>query len=76
VAELRPGEGPAQAAAEARERRVVAGIDGSEESKAALRWAAGQARLTGATVEAVTAWRQAGIQALPREVAVEEVGQA
>ena len=36
--------------------RIVVGVDGSEASKAALRWAFGQARLTGAVVEAVTAW--------------------
>ncbi|MGW2373132.1 universal stress protein [Kitasatospora sp. NPDC001683] len=38
------------------ERRIVVGIDGSEPSKAALRWAVGQAVLTGATVHAVAAW--------------------
>ncbi|MFH9348941.1 universal stress protein [Kitasatospora sp. NPDC017646] len=37
-------------------RRIVVGIDGSEPSKAALRWAVGQAVLTGATVHAVAAW--------------------
>jgi nucleotide-binding universal stress UspA family protein len=42
---------------EVHERRIVVAVDGSEESKAALRWAAGQARLTGATVDAVTAWQ-------------------
>ena len=36
--------------------RIVAGVDGFEPSKAALRWAIDQAKLTGATVEAVTAW--------------------
>ncbi|MGW3228252.1 universal stress protein [Kitasatospora sp. NPDC001095] len=40
----------------ARERRIVVGIDGSAPSKAALRWAVGQAVLTGATVHAVAAW--------------------
>ncbi|WP_316524573.1 universal stress protein [Kitasatospora brasiliensis] len=39
-----------------RERRIVVGIDGSEPSKAALRWAVGQAVLTGAAVHAVAAW--------------------
>ncbi|MFJ6619138.1 universal stress protein [Kitasatospora sp. NPDC091335] len=43
-------------ASPARERRIVVGIDGSEPSKAALRWAVGQAVLTGATVHAVAAW--------------------
>jgi nucleotide-binding universal stress UspA family protein len=36
--------------------RIVAGVDGSPSSKAALRWAIRQAGLTGAVVEAVTAW--------------------
>lgn len=36
--------------------RIVVGVDGSPSSKAALRWAVRQARLTGAWVEAVTAW--------------------
>ncbi|MEV5005949.1 universal stress protein [Streptomyces sp. NPDC093064] len=36
--------------------RIVVGVDGSEPSKAALRWAARQAALTGAVIEAVTAW--------------------
>jgi nucleotide-binding universal stress UspA family protein len=39
------------------EQRIVVGIDGSESSKAALRWAIRQAKLTGASVDAVTAWR-------------------
>ncbi len=39
-----------------RERRIVVGVDGSVPSKAALAWAVKQARLTGATVEAVIAW--------------------
>jgi nucleotide-binding universal stress UspA family protein len=37
-------------------RRIVVGVDGSAPSKAALAWAIGQARLTGAAVEAVIAW--------------------
>jgi nucleotide-binding universal stress UspA family protein len=37
-------------------RRIVVGVDGFESSKAALRWAIRQAELTGAVVEAVTAW--------------------
>jgi len=41
----------------AREKRIVVGVDGSESSKAALRWAIRQARLTGDSVDAVTAWR-------------------
>ncbi|MFC5958647.1 universal stress protein [Streptomyces pratens] len=37
--------------------QIVVGADGSEPSKAALRWAARQAALTGGVVEAVTAWQ-------------------
>lgn len=36
--------------------RIVAGVDGSPTSRAALRWAVRQARLTGGTVDAVLAW--------------------
>jgi nucleotide-binding universal stress UspA family protein len=36
--------------------RIVAGVDGSDSSLSALRWAIRQARLTGATVDAVAAW--------------------
>jgi nucleotide-binding universal stress UspA family protein len=36
--------------------RIVAGVDGSPSSLAALRWAVRQAELTGATVDAVIAW--------------------
>lgn len=38
------------------EHRIVVGVDGSGSSKAALAWAVRQAGLTGAVVEAVTAW--------------------
>ncbi|HEX5287567.1 MAG TPA: universal stress protein [Streptosporangiaceae bacterium] len=34
----------------------MAGVDGSAPSRAALAWAIGQARLTGAVVDAVIAW--------------------
>lgn len=37
-------------------RWIVVGVDGSEPSKEALRWAARQARFTGARVRAVMAW--------------------
>ena len=37
--------------------RIVVGVDGSPISKVALRWAITQARLTGATVDAVIAWQ-------------------
>lgn len=40
-----------------RGRRIVVGVDGSPGSKAALRWAITQARLTGAQVAAITAWQ-------------------
>jgi nucleotide-binding universal stress UspA family protein len=36
--------------------RIVAGVDGSPSSMAALEWAAHQAELTGSTLEVVTAW--------------------
>ena len=36
--------------------RIVVGVDGSPSSARALRWAAAQARKTGAEVHAVTAW--------------------
>ncbi|WP_371477471.1 universal stress protein [Kitasatospora sp. NBC_00315] len=37
-------------------QRIVVGMDGSPASENALRWAIAQARLTGGTVQAVTAW--------------------
>ncbi|GLW73420.1 universal stress protein [Kitasatospora phosalacinea] len=37
--------------------RIVAGVDGSPSSRAALAWAVRQAELTGAAVDAVTAWQ-------------------
>ena len=37
--------------------RIVVGVDGSSHSEEALRWALGQARLTGQPVDAVTSWR-------------------
>jgi nucleotide-binding universal stress UspA family protein len=36
---------------------IVVGVDGSEDSKDALRWAAQQAGLTGSNLAAVTAWQ-------------------
>ena len=36
--------------------RVVVGVDGSEASKAALRWAVWHAGLIGGSVTALTAW--------------------
>ena len=40
----------------AEQQRIVVGVDGSESSLAALRWALRQAKLTGASLDAVTAW--------------------
>jgi nucleotide-binding universal stress UspA family protein len=37
--------------------RIVVGVDGSEGSKEALRWAARQAEFTGATLLAVSSWQ-------------------
>jgi|ERR1700677_2241226 nucleotide-binding universal stress UspA family protein len=37
-------------------RRIVVGVDGSESSKDALKWAAQQAELTGASLEAAISW--------------------
>ena len=37
--------------------RIVVGVDGSVSSMAALRWAIRQAKQTGSSVDAVTAWR-------------------
>ncbi len=41
----------------AQQPRIVVGVDGSDSSQAALRWAVRQAKLAGGRVEAVTAWR-------------------
>ena len=40
------------------ERRIVVGVDGSDSSKAALRWAIRQAKLTGSSLEAVIVWQR------------------
>jgi nucleotide-binding universal stress UspA family protein len=45
--------------------RIVVGVDGSEPSKAALRWAVRQAQLTSGVVEAVHAWEYPLIPAAP-----------
>jgi nucleotide-binding universal stress UspA family protein len=39
------------------DRRIVVGVDSSHGSRVALGWALAQARRTGATVQAVTAWQ-------------------
>ncbi len=36
---------------------IVVGVDGSDGSNDALRWAAGQAQLTGASLRAIASWR-------------------
>lgn len=41
----------------AKDKVIVVGVDGSKPSLAALRWAVGQAELTGEAVRAVTAWQ-------------------
>jgi len=40
----------------ARRPRIVVGVDGSEQSRQALRWAARQAELTGGRLEVLTTW--------------------
>jgi nucleotide-binding universal stress UspA family protein len=41
---------------EAKQARIVVGVDGSESSRQALRWAARQAQLTGSRLEVVITW--------------------
>lgn len=54
------GEAPApqqdEAPGDRRPGRIVVGVDGSELSVKALQWAADYAAMTGARIEAVTAW--------------------
>ena len=38
-------------------RKILVGVDGSEESAAALRWAAALAAEVGATIEVITTWQ-------------------
>ena len=40
----------------AEQQRIIVGVDGSESSKCALRWALKQAKLAGAVVRAIGAW--------------------
>jgi nucleotide-binding universal stress UspA family protein len=49
--------------------RIVVGVDGSDSSQEALKWAARQALLTGAVVEAVTAWQMPTSYGYPLAVA-------
>ena len=46
-------------AVEKKERFIVVGVDGSEPSLNALRWAGKQARMTGATLRVLTTWEGA-----------------
>ena len=39
------------------DERIVVGVDGSESSRLALRWAGRQAMFTGALLEVVIVWR-------------------
>ncbi len=56
---------------------IVAGVDGCDDSKEALRWAARQARLTGAEVHAVTAWQVPfRIHAMPSHTEADYAGDA
>ena len=41
---------------DAKRQRIVVGVDGSPSSVEALRWANAQAKLSGASIEAVIAW--------------------
>ena len=52
----------------------MVGVDGSVPSKAALAWAVKQARLTGATVEAVTAWELPATYGYPVPVPAMDYG--
>lgn len=52
--------------------RIVVGVDGSDPSKAALRWGIKHARLTGAVVDAVIAWRYPASYAWTPEIGAAE----
>jgi nucleotide-binding universal stress UspA family protein len=53
---------------------VVVGVDGSDESVAALKWAAAYAAATGATISALMAWHYpAAVGPAPVGVAPEEI---
>lgn len=44
-------------------QRIVVGVDGSDSSMLALRWAADEARLRQATLDVVHAWSESGVGA-------------
>lgn len=54
---------------------VLVGVDGSEESVAALRWAADYAKATGAVVRAVMAWHFPAAVGVPVGQAPKEIRQ-
>jgi nucleotide-binding universal stress UspA family protein len=47
------------------DRRIVVGVDGSQTSRLALQWAMRQAKLTGATVDAILAWEMPPTYGMP-----------
>lgn len=49
--------------------RIVVGVDGSDSSQEALKWAVRQAMLTGGVVEVVTAWQMPATYGYPLAVA-------
>lgn len=53
---------------EAAPSRIVVGVDGSDSSTRALRWALNQAKATGAVVEAVHAWEVTSSFGMPPAV--------
>lgn len=58
MADVMNDQNAQQAGAAPLAHRVVVGIDGSAQSRAALHWAIGYAQQTGAEVQAVAVWHQ------------------
>lgn len=58
-------DAPAGAPAQTTKPRVVVGVDGSEGSRAALAFAAQEARLRGARLEVVVAWQYPVLTTMP-----------
>ncbi len=58
------------------DRRIVVGVDGSKQSKAALRWAVRQAETIGGVIDAVIAWEVWTTFGVAPMVAVDEHGAA